>query len=248
MPVRFNSPGLVGNSGPPLKKHQWQIDVAYRRLHADTWYVGTDAKESAAPFGQPLFININSVDVSVDYGVTDRLSLTLTLPFSFGTHSRFYADGKRHEVSAGGLGDVNVVGSLWLWNPTRHPDGNLALGLGFKTPSGDNAVADDFFLADGSVVRAPVDQSIQLGDGGWGVIMQAQGFRKILRRGVGYFNGSYLLSAKDTTSVPSPISGVPLSVPDVYSLRVGMAYALPLEKGISVSLGPRIDGIPIRDL
>jgi hypothetical protein len=89
--------------------------VAYRRLYADKWYVGPDVRESAAPFGQPLLINLNSVDVSVDYGVNDRLSLTLTLPFSYGTHSRFYADGKRHEVSAAGLGDISLAGRDSSW-------------------------------------------------------------------------------------------------------------------------------------
>jgi len=33
---------------------------------------------------------------------------TGTVPFSKGTHSRFYADGVRHRVSAGGLGDVRL--------------------------------------------------------------------------------------------------------------------------------------------
>jgi hypothetical protein len=247
MPVRFTSPGL-GETELPLKKHQWQVDFAYRHLGADKWFVGTQIKESAAPFGHPLFLNINSVDVSVDYGVTDRLSLTLTLPFSYGTHSRFYADGKRHKVSAGGLGDISLVGNLWLWNPARHPHGNLALGLGTKTPSGDNAVKDDFFLADGSVVQRPVDQAVQLGDGGWGVIFQVQGYRQIFKRASGYGYGWYLMSPKDRTSVISPYPGVPLSAPDVYSVRVGTGYAIRPEQGLSVNFGTRIDGIPIRDL
>jgi hypothetical protein len=90
------------------------------------------------------------------------------LPFSYGTHSRFYADTARHKVSAHGLGDVNLVGNLWLLDPKVHVAGNVALGLGIKTPSGAYEFKDDFFLPNAPPVQRPVDQAIELGDGGWG--------------------------------------------------------------------------------
>jgi hypothetical protein len=195
-----------------------------------------------------LFLNINSLDASVSYGFTDRLSLTLTLPFSHGTHSRYYADGNRHTVSATGLGDISLVSDFWFRNPACHPDSNFSVGLGVKTSSGNNSVVDDFFLADRSVIKNPVDQSIQLGDGGVGAVLQAQGFQRLFRRTTGYFYGWYMLTPRDQTAVPSPLAGVPLSVPDVYSARPGLDYALAPQYGLSVSLGARIDGIPKRDL
>ncbi|SPF56092.1 conserved exported hypothetical protein [Candidatus Sulfopaludibacter sp. SbA4] len=247
MPVRFLSPSL-GGSGGPLKAHGWEVGVAFRHLGADQWFVGTDVRESAAPFGQPLFLNIDSLDVNVSYGVSDRISVTLTVPFSRGTHSRFYADGVRHKVSAAGLGDVSLVGNVWLRNPAKHPNGNVALGVGLKTPSGNNAVVDDFFQANGSAIQSPVDQSIQLGDGGLGIVLQAQAFQKLFNRASAYFYGWYLMTPREQTAVPSPSAGVPLSVPDVYSLRSGVTYALRPKQGISASLGTRIDGIPVRDI
>lgn len=247
MPVRFLSPSLGGYSGQ-LRAHQWEVNVAYRHLGADQWFVGSDVREASAPFGQPLFLNINSFDVSVSYGATDRLSLTLTLPFSHGTHSRFYADGSRHQVQASGLGDVSLLGNLWLRNPVEHPDGNFAVGFGLKAPSGNNGVVDDFFVANGPPIRSPVDQSIQLGDGGLGIILQAQGFRRLFNRLSGYVYGWYLLTPREQTAVPSPLAGVPLSVPDVYSFRPGLAYAMQPKRGLSVSLGTRVDGIPLRDI
>jgi hypothetical protein len=247
MPVRFISPSLGGYSGP-LKARQWQVDVAYRRLSSDQWFVGSDVKEAAAPFGQPLFLNINSLDATVSYGVTDQFSLTLTLPFSRGTHSRFYTDGSRHQVTASGLGDFSLVGNLWLRNPGKHPDGNVAVGIGLKTPSGDNGVIDDVFLANGPPTPVTVDQSIQLGDGGLGIILQAQAFQKLFNRTSGYVDGWYLLTPREQTAVPSPLAGVPLSVPDVYSVRSGLTHALLPRRGLSVSLGTRIDGIPVRDI
>ena len=205
-------------------------------------------QESAAPFGKPLYLNINSIDASATYGITDRLSTTLTLPFSYGTHSRFYADGVRHKVSAGGLGDLSIVFSRWLFDFAKHPKGNIALGGGVKMPTGSNNALDDFYLASGAVIQSPVDQSIQLGDGGWGIILQGQAFRSLVKRTSAYVNAWYLVSPKEKTDMASPLPGVTLSVPDVYSFRFGTSYVLVPSKGISVSLGARVDGIPVRDL
>ncbi len=248
MPVRFTSPRLAGIGDPQLEGQRWQLHVTYRHLGAGKWYVGTQVQESAAPFGKPLSLDIHSVDVSIDYNVSERFGLRLTLPFSYGMHTRFYADGKSHTVSAGGLGDISLVASRWLFDFAKHPKGNIALGLGVKMPTGSNTANDDFFLADSSIVQRPVDQSIQLGDGGWGIILQVQAQRSLSRKFSGYAQGWYLLTPRNKTSVPSPLPGVPLSVPDVYALRLGFSSLISPKRGLSASFGPRLDGIPRRDV
>lgn len=248
MPVRFVTPSLGVIDSSRLQAHRWQVDVSYRRLHADTWYVGTAVQESAAPFGKPLFLNLDSLDLSVQYGVSNRLSLMLTAPFSRGTHSRFYADGKRHKVSATGLGDITLIATRWFRNPAEHPASNVALGVGMKAPTGSDGVTDNFFLANGVVVQRPVDQSIQLGDGGWGIVLQAQGYRSVFRRASAYATGWYVVSPREQTHVASPIPGVRLSVPDVYSARFGWGYAFRNKPQIAGTVGLRFDGIPVHDL
>ncbi len=248
MPVRFTSPSLGGQRETFFGAGEWQVGVAYRRLYADQWFVGTEVDESAAPFGRPLYLDINTLDLSLVYGVTNRASLTLTLPFSYGTHSRFYADQQRHRVEAFGLGDLSLVGNYWLLEPSTHVGGNLSLGLGIKAPTGNNEYEDEFFNADGTVTRRVVDHAIQLGDGGWGFLVQLQAYHRLLPRLNGYVFGSYLLSPREKTDVPAPLSGATLSVPDVYTARAGVAYAgWPLQD-LSLNLGGRIDGIPLRDV
>jgi hypothetical protein len=247
MPIRFDLPGL-GRNIPPLKAHQWQVDIAYRYLTTDQFYVGSELNNQAGPFGEASHITVHSWELTANYGVTNRLSLAVKFPFSAGTASRLFADRVRHSNSAAGLGDISVIGTIWLWDPGKHGKGNLALAVGVKTPSGDNRVNDKFFTATGGVTQAPVDQSIQLGDGGWGLILQTHGYQKLFSRTSGYMNASYLLSSKDKTNVPSPIPGVVLAVPDLYSVRVGASYAVLPERGFSLSIGPRIDGMPVRDL
>lgn len=247
MPVRFDQPRVGGSTRPQLRAGEWQIDFAYRRLSADEWFVGTRVNEGAAPFGHTLFVNVNSLTVTTNYGITDRLTSSVSFPFSYGTHSRYYADGARHQVSATGFGDLSAVMTYWLWRPKESGEGNLSLGFGLKSASGDNAVSNNFYNKNGSISQSPVDQSIQLGDGGWGFLFQAQAYHKLVSHAVGYAQGWYLLTPKDTAKVLSPYPRVPLSVPDVYAARVGAAFSFQQFQGVGFNLGVRIDGIPTRD-
>lgn len=252
MPVRFTTPSLGGQREAFFAAGDWQASLAYRHLWADTWFVGTEVNEAAAPGGRPLYLNFNALDLSISYGLTDRLALTFTVPFSQGTHSRFYSDTARHRVQAGGMGDVSAVAAMWLWDPVTHARGNISLGLGVKAPTGNNQVRANNYFPNDSIGRQIVDQSIQLGDGGFGVILQTFAYRAFTRRTSGYFVGWYLLSLKERTNVPAPASpllaGVKLAVPDVYSARTGLAFAALPDAGLTLSLGVRIDGIPMGDI
>ena len=236
-----------------LRAHEWQVAIDYRYLHADRFYVGSQQTAPGAQFfGQPLIINIHSVNLNITYAVSDRFNMRLTVPVSFGSQSRFYADTARHIVRAGGIGDIGLVGTAWLLDVRRHPKGNVALGAGVKIPTGNYKFADAYFLANGSSVQFPVDQSVELGDGGWGVILQGQAFQQVAARTFAYFTGSYLVSPRNQTDVvrapTAPGSAVHISVPDVYTGRLGVSYGMLPEQRLSVSLGGRVDGIPYHDL
>ena len=53
-------------------------------------------------------------------------------------------------------------------------------------------------------------------------------------------------SESDVRTIPT--TGPYWSVPDVYSVRLGAAFSVLPDQGLSVSLGARADGIPVRDL
>ena len=232
-----------------LGAHEWRVAVGYRYLHGNQFFVADQVNSTFAPFGQPIIYHIHSADVTVTYAATDRFSLSLTVPVLDGTQSAVRADTVRHAAHAFGLGDISLVGSAWLLNPQTHATGNVALGVGVKAPTGSNKYTDNFFRADHSSIQYPVDQSIQPGDGGWGVILQVQAFRRMFARAFAYVAGAYLISPRALSDVlRPPPSTVYWSVPDVYSGRVGLMYGLLPQQGLSVSLGGRIDGIPYHDL
>jgi hypothetical protein len=249
MPIRFTSPSLGGHRQVFLQAGEWEMGAAYRRLTADDWFVRDEIHPELSPNGGPVQFNINTLDLSLAYGVTERLSLRLTVPLSTGTQSRIYPDEVRRENSATGLGDINLVGSMWLLQPATHPGGNVALGLGVKAPTGSNEVQGEFGLASGAVIQHPVHPGLQLSDGGWGILIQAQAFQRLHGRLSGYVFGAYQMSPQEQTDVLfAPTSPYTLSVYDVYHARAGLGYAAWPAQGLSVSLGVRRDGIPVRDV
>jgi hypothetical protein len=138
-------------------------------------------------------------------------------------------------------------------SPSADPNGNVALGLGIKLPTGSNHVEDTYYDTNGPS-RYFVDQSIQLSDGGWGILLQTQAFQKLVSNISGYLAGYYLISPQAesdvvfTPSTTSPYAGVHWAMSDVYNVRGGLVLAVTAVPGLSLSLGGRLDGIPKQDL
>ena len=241
--------GGQGESFNYLKRHGWQLSVGYRRLSADDWFVGSQNRPDLSPHGEPLNFEIHTVDVSATFAVTERFNVTLSVPFVSGRFSaKIWPDGIRHTQTSSGLGDLSLVGSAWLFNPRTHPEGNVSLGAGVKAKTGSNTVSTPYYTATGEVPFT-AHQGIEPSDGGWGLILQAQAYQKVFRKAYAYVSGSYLISPRALSGVAARFPGdVSWSVPDIYSGRLGLAYALWPDQGISVSLGGRIDGLPVHDV
>src|SRR5689334_18062306 len=251
-PIRFTVPVNLGGVGQAYQPSGWQVTLAYRRLFSNEWFIGSDESGSKAPGGSPPVFKIHTAIADVAYAFNDRWRAHVSIPFSTGSFTRKWADNAFHEQSAAGIGDISVVANAWLFAPRAHPNGNIALGLGFKAPTGSHTRPSQFYLASGPV-SFPADQTIQPGDGGWAVSGELQAFRQIIDRATLYASGSYMASPKaksDVTGapIPAPNSTLYWSVPDVYSARMGVAVDVLPEQGLSLSLGARVDGIPVHDL
>jgi len=248
MPLRFTSPSLGGLQAPYLREHDWQIEVALRRVATDKFFVGSHEDESAAPGGQPLDLRLNSLDLSITFATSERLSLTFTLPLSHATAESAYPDHERHTGSSTGVGDLNLMTNFWLVAPGRQPKGNLLFGIGVKAPTGSNHVMGNFYDSLGNVSQVSIPQTLQLGDGGWAVPLEVQGFQQIFPKGSAYFSAVYSISLRQHSDVVWQAPNTFWAVPDVYSARMGLAYGLISAQGVSVSLGGRIDGTRVSNL
>ena len=246
MPLHFTTPSLGGEGIAFLHAGQWQVGVAIRRVATNKFFVGDAENESLAPFAQPLHLRLNSADVSVTYAASYRNTFSLTVPFFYGTAENANADLLRHQVSNSGIGDVTATANMWLAEPTRHPNGNISLGLGVKAPTGGYRATGPFYGPTGTVTQQFLTPTLQLGDGGWAILAQAQAFQQMAGRLSVY--GSALYSASTRQHTDATFQGIEVAVPDVYSARAGLAFGVAPDQGLSLSLGGRIDGTTSSDL
>lgn len=231
-----------------LPAGSWQASLGYRWLESDRHFVGGREQPQRQALGTDVRNHSHFFDLTGTYGVTKRLSLNLTVPFVHSDRSSFYehGDGGRHTTSAGGLADVRLLGSFWIFDPEQHHEGNVAFGVGIKAPTGDSFAKDIKYKRDPITgvayqILDKVDQSIQPGDGGWGVAIEVQGFQKIVKDTYAYAYGSYLINPQER----NPDTGY--SIPDSYLFRAGLSYSFWPSQGLSVSLGGRMEGVPTED-
>lgn len=253
-PMSCAASGYVNTVGI-LQDGQWQLSSSYRYFRSFRHFRGDHEEKHRVEEGTEVINIAHAVDLGVGYAMSNRLGFTLNVPLIYYDRSSLYehygnsvsANPLRARFNTGaiGLGDMRLTANYWLFNPEATFKGNISVGVGIKTPTGSANVEDEFhkLTADGrdSVVTRAVDQSIQLGDGGWGVNLEMQGFWSLYKNTALYFNGFYLLNPKNVNNVSH-------SVADQYAARMGLNYAVLPTAGISAGLGGRIEGIPSEDL
>lgn len=236
---------LDANGISYLEPRRWEAGVGYRYLHADQVFIGSEYRPEFEEAKTNPDITVHSIDLNVTFQATPRFSLTLEVPFSYGEVTVI---SNRIHMAAGGLGDLRLIGNTWLLDPVRHATGNISLGIGVKAPTGDDK-ATDHIPINGERTLRPVDTAIQPGDGGWGVLLEMRAFQQIWERTYFYAAGFYLMNPREknnTEFFADP--NVRLSVPDQYMGQVGVSYTVWPKYGLAMSLGGRIDGMPVRDL
>ncbi len=263
MLIRQNAPVLGASDDVLAEAGQWQVSLSYRGLESDRHYSGSEEQTHREEEGTYVINRQMLLDLGVTYTVTPRFSLSLGVPYvdaSWSVPLPIQPEpGPRSQQDASGIGDVSLTGRYWLIDPVRADRGNVSLGLGVKAPTGDEGVTDVYpDLTGQNPERKAVDQSIQLGDGGWGAIVELLAFRRVGPATL-FASGSYLINPRDTNGTPSILVGLGLgdspgnedlrvnSVPDQYVARLGGVFPSGLE-GLSLSLAGRIEGLPRYDL
>jgi hypothetical protein len=261
--VRQNAPVFGASANDYLAAHTWQVGLSYRGLRSDNHFVGTQEQLDRHQLGNFVINRQNVLDLSVTRSLTARLSVSASVPLVLASWSIPLPvrplPGPRVQQNAGGIGDTVLTGRTWLLDPSKAGGGNASFGLGIKVPTGPSGVKDFYpDLSGRNSASKVVDQSIQPGDGGWGIIGEAAGFWRI--GGVTAFaSGTYLANPRDTNGQASIISGLGAainpananrlvnSVPDQYLARAGVALPTGL-RGLGASVAIRVEGQPRYDL
>ena len=253
----FGQYNLTDNS---FSTSPWQMNINGRYFKAFRDFKG--AQNQNTPKQNESIIRSYLMDISLSKFLNNGWSLNLSLPVSSNSREASLEHGgpntTRHTTRSFGIGDIRFTAYKWLLKPTVKQRGNIQLGLGLKLPTGDYKYQDYFYRNDSTKVLSAVNPSIQLGDGGTGIIAELNFFYILnATRTINlYGNFYYLVNPREQNGTTNTAGRVPLridslansfivSVPDQYSLRMGFNFNV---KDWAFSVGLRNEGIPVHDL
>lgn len=238
--------------------YNWLVNVNNRYFKAYRDFQG--GTEQRTPKQDESRVYSYTMDLMVTRLMREGWSLSMGLPIMANTRSTTLEHGgagtPRHSTHAFGVGDLRLTAYKWLLRPKVTQKGNIQVGLGIKFPTGDYRVQDYFYRNDTTLVLAPVNPSIQLGDGGTGILSELNGYYRFSKAISVYGNAFYLTSPREQNGVsvtggraPTLLQvktrGTVASVTDQYSLRAGVDVDF---GQVTLSAGWRKEGVPAYDL
>lgn len=259
MVARLDAP-VLGAQATPAALNRWEVSTTWRHQRSDRHFRGTEEEENRQQEGSEVINTINLMELGIRYNANEQWSFSLGIPYFMAERSSPIRNSSRvvvdrSVVEANALGDVVLTARRLLLKRQTHPNGNIALGLGVKLPTGKDDVYDQRErLVNGERVFSDesVDQSIQPGDGGWGAVFDFQAYQRIRDSGgTLYASGSYLINPEGTSGVPTfrnNLGEEVMSIADQYLARAGVSYSGASWKGFGMSLGGRMEGVPVEDL
>ncbi|AFL83216.1 hypothetical protein Belba_0559 [Belliella baltica DSM 15883] len=252
---QFSGIGNAVGQGNILEKGEWNISSNYRYFKSFRHFSGTEEHPNRVADNTEVINWSHGVDLNVSYAISERAYAVVSLPFAYNERSSLYEHGRnsRHKTYSKGLADMRIGAGYWLLPSEKAKKGNTAIGFGIKIPTGDYNAQSTFYNVgpNGTSEVRPVDQSIQLGDGGLGLIVDAQGIWNLRSNFFLYYDGFYMFNPRNTNGTMtnrSRASESIMSVPDQFAFRAGLFKPIPRLHGLGISLGGRAEGIPIRDL
>lgn len=222
---------------------RWQVGIGYRYLHSHRHFVGSEEQNNRKQQGTEVNNLVHLMDFSFAYQINSRWSLAVSAPVSIA--DRWNQRTPDQVTYANGIGDMSIGARMWVLKPPTESRQNISIGFGLKLPTGNSRVTN---VVNGQT--RIVDQSIQLGDGAYGIALDAQAYK-----GVGFAtffaSGTYLVTPKVNNGVPTgrarPSEAI-MSVGDQYLFRSGVIVPTPKVRGLWFSMGIRGEGVPVRDI
>lgn len=258
--IRQTSP-MFGTTGTlDSEAGTWTVTMTGRHSVADEHYNGTTYQAQRKAQQTYVVNEQNSLTATIGYQMTPRVSLFVGVPFveaSWGIPSPFAGGpAARANENARGLGDITTLARVAIFNPaTSGRSWNLTVGGGVKFPTGNNEATDVFPDIQGrNTQERYVDISVHPGDGGWGILMDLQGYKQI-GRFVGFGSGTWLANPRDTGTLArsTPVTQTTTTsatgvntVSDQFVFRTGVQYAI--TSNLSASIAYRAEGVPRYDL
>jgi hypothetical protein len=241
----------------------WQFNTSYRYFKSFRHFVGKEEQHERLERNTEVINWQHTLNLGLVRQFNSRWSLSLDVPVITNKRSSLYEHGgndegpsARHSTNSSGIGDIRITGYRWLLDPMKSMKFNVQAGLGVKLPTGNYKVKDKFYRSDRTIVEGPVDQSIQLGDGGFGLTTEINTYYNFSHKVGLYGNFYYLINPRVENGVSTARGGTPnqnaiigktttMSVPDQYMARLGSNFSF---GKLGASAGMRFECIPSSDL
>jgi hypothetical protein len=238
---------------------KWQFTMNNRYYKSFRHYIGTEQQKQRIALGNNVINHANTTDLAIYRLINPRWSIMLDMPISANARSQTYTEKGslyRFSTHSFGVGDIRFAVYSWIIDPMKMPKGNIQVGLGIKLPTGADNFQDYFKTSDSTKTFGPVDQSIQLGDGGTGFTTEVNAFYNFSRVVSVYGNFYYLFNPRDQNGVSNAHGATPsaasvqngsniMSVPDQLMARAGVNLMF---SRWNISAGLRDECLPVRDL
>ncbi len=250
--------GTTSGCSRPADAKGWELSLNTRYFRSYKHFVGTEEQKERVEKKNNVINNAYELNITVTRNLNSRMSVTGTLPVLAFNRTSLYEhyQTERYKTGSFGIGDLRLSVYRWMLNPAKKIKGNIQLGLGIKLPTGNYNYQDYFYKKADSSVLAPVDQSIQPGDGGTGISFEMNGYYNFSPKIGVYANLFYLSNPREVNGTSTTRGGTAsatakkyntdvMSVPDLFMARAGAAYTV---KKITFSGGLRIEGLPSGDL
>ena len=241
------------SQGGYLQSGDFELTLGYRHQFSYKHFVGDVEQTYRVQQGTQVMNKINLQDINLSYQATPRISLTLTVPLLFASRR---SNNSYYTTHSAGLGDSALVAQGWVWNPRRAKRGNVSVGFGVQAPTGKDNVQNNVLTTAAATTPTVVtaDYSIQPGSGGWGIIFQWQAFRDVGHNTIVYTTGNYLATQggannvqRSATSINQPLTAYN-AIQDQYLVQAGVSHPIGAIKGLTVTFGPRMEGVPASNL
>ena len=250
------------SSAKQMEDPKWDFNISGRYFKSYKHFNGTDEVTQRVTDGTDVRNFSRTVDLSLVRKINEKWSIGIDLPLVYNERTSLYEHvsnvkgSPRFSTYSQGIGDIRISAYKWLIAPKVGNKGNLLGGVGIKLPTGNYKATDVFHNTLTTTRVGPVDQSIQPGDGGWGLSLELNGFRAINNTWSLYSNAYYLINPQGNNGVSTARGGTPtaaaikynsdvMSVPDQYLLRAGTNWT---KNAFTASLGARYECIPANDL
>ncbi|MDB5229969.1 MAG: hypothetical protein JWN76_774 [Chitinophagaceae bacterium] len=237
---------------------KWLLNLNNRYFKSYKHFVGTAEQKQRVALGTEVINHAYTMDVSLSHIINSRFSVTGSIQIVSNTRSSLYEhkNSGRYTTKTFGVGDARLSVYAWLTNPVKMHRLNVQAGLGLKLPTGDYKYQDWFHLTDSTKIMGPVDQSIQLGDGGTGFTTELNAFYNVSRRVSMYGNLYYLVNPREQNGVSTARGATAsasaikngsdvMSVPDQYMIRAGFNFTF---HNLQLTAGVRDECLPVHDL